>query len=188
VVDAVRHGLSNREIAKRRGVSLDAIKYHVANAIAKLDMDRRADLIHWVGAPKSSAFNPKEERMSSKQNVLGLGQVSRSVADITQSEAWYRDVLGMTHLFTFGNLAFFSLGESRLMLSQGDEPPVAESILYLRVEDINAAHEQLRERGVEFVNAPHMIHKHADGTEEWMVFFNDLEQRPLALMATVSGR
>ena len=28
-----------------------------------------------------------------------------------------------------------------------------------------------------------MIHRHADGTEEWMAFFNDLEGRPLAIMA-----
>jgi hypothetical protein len=34
-----------------------------------------------------------------------------------------------------------------------------------------------------FVNAPHMIHKHADGTEEWMAFFSDNEGRPLAIMA-----
>ncbi|MBW8749683.1 MAG: hypothetical protein JF584_19435, partial [Acidobacteria bacterium] len=30
VVEAVRHGMSNRDIAARRGISLDAVKYHVA--------------------------------------------------------------------------------------------------------------------------------------------------------------
>jgi hypothetical protein len=39
--------------------------------------------------------------------------------------------------------------------------------------------------GVKFLNAPHMIHTHADGTEEWMCFFEDLEGRPLALMSQV---
>jgi hypothetical protein len=27
-----------------------------------------------------------------------------------------------------------------------------------------------------------MIHRHDDGTEEWMAFFNDNEGRPLAIM------
>jgi hypothetical protein len=36
---------------------------------------------------------------------------------------------------------------------------------------------------VEFINAPHMIHRHEDGTEEWMAFFNDNEGRPLGIMS-----
>jgi methylmalonyl-CoA/ethylmalonyl-CoA epimerase len=28
-----------------------------------------------------------------------------------------------------------------------------------------------------------MIHRHADGTEEWMAFFKDPEGRPMAIMA-----
>jgi len=41
------------------------------------------------------------------------------------------------------------------------------------------------ERGVECINVPHMIHRHEDGTEEWMAFFKDPEERPLALMSQV---
>jgi hypothetical protein len=48
------------------------------------------------------------------------------------------------------------------------------------------AYDELQKRGVEFINAPHMIHRHEDGTEEWMAFFNDPEGRPLAIMASVS--
>ena len=36
---------------------------------------------------------------------------------------------------------------------------------------------------VKFTNAPHMVHKHEDGTEEWMAFFEDPDGRALALMA-----
>ena len=36
VVEAVRHGMSNPQIASRQGVSLDAVKYHVANALPTL--------------------------------------------------------------------------------------------------------------------------------------------------------
>jgi len=80
-------------------------------------------------------------------------------------------------------LAFFDCGGVRLMLTEEAQAPAAESILYLRVADISAAHEQLRARGVEFISAPHMIHKHADGTEEWMAFFKDPEGRTLAIMS-----
>jgi methylmalonyl-CoA/ethylmalonyl-CoA epimerase len=30
-----------------------------------------------------------------------------------------------------------------------------------------------------------MIHKHADGTEEWMAFFKDPDGRPLGIMSQV---
>ena len=46
-----------------------------------------------------------------------------------------------------------------------------------------AAHAGLTTRGVNFTHAPHMIHRHADGTEEWLAFFEDPDGRPLALMS-----
>ena len=69
------------------------------------------------------------------------------------------------------------------MLSQEAQASSAESILYLRVADIGAVHESLKSRGVEFINAPHMIHRHADGTEEWLAMFKDPEGRPLGIMS-----
>ncbi len=117
-------------------------------------------------------------------NLGPIGQISRSVQDITQSETWYKTVLGLPHLFTFGKLAFFDCGGVRLFLSQ-EETPHVESILYLRVADIQQSFAELKSRGVEFVDQPHLIHKHADGTEEYMTFFKDPEGRLLALMSQV---
>jgi DNA-binding CsgD family transcriptional regulator/catechol 2,3-dioxygenase-like lactoylglutathione lyase family enzyme len=188
VVHAVRHGLSNVQIAKRRGISVDAVKFHVANAIGKLGLVDRRALRHWRGAPKSGALRGGKERedktMETNQSELGpIGQVSRTVRDIKEAEAWYRNVLGLRHLYTFGSLAFFDCGGTRLYLSAESGASAAESILYFRVADIAAKHAELLSRGVEFKGAPHMIHRHADGTEEWMAFFSDPEGRPLALMA-----
>ena len=183
-VHAVRHGLTNRRIAELRGISEDAVKYHVANAIAKLGLDNRKALRCWVGAPKESPMNQPETVSEASIPVHGLGQVSRSVRDIQESEAWYRDVLRLDHLYTFDKLAFFDCGGTRLMLNQADELNASESLLYLRVENIKATHQDLEQRGVEFINPPHMIHQHEDGTEEWMAFFKDPEGRPLAIMAT----
>ena len=121
-----------------------------------------------------------------EQNIkLGaLGQVARTVKDISATRTWYGEVLGLTHLYSFGNLAFFDCGGVRLFLSEGDGP-ASESILYFQVDDIRAAHADLAKRGVQFTHAPHMIHRHENGQEEWMAFFNDNEGRPLAIMSRV---
>jgi DNA-binding CsgD family transcriptional regulator/catechol 2,3-dioxygenase-like lactoylglutathione lyase family enzyme len=184
VAEFVRHGLSNRAIAERLGVSVDAVKYHVANALSKLNLDDRSALRRWDGVAKSSLLHGKERAMD--ELTLGpIGQIGRTVKDIRSAEAFYRDKLQLPHLFTFGNLAFFDCGGVRLFLSQGDGE-VAASIVYFSVPDIHAANEDLRARGVKFTDAPHMIHKHADGVEEWMNFFEDDEGRPLAIMSRVA--
>jgi len=113
-----------------------------------------------------------------------IGQIARTVRDIDAAREWYAEVLGLKELFSFDKMAFFDCGGTRLYLQAADEP-TAESILYLRAVDILAAHAELTARGVEFLGAPHMVHRHGDGTEEWMAFFKDPEGRPLALMSQV---
>lgn len=184
VVEAVRHGMTNPEIARRLGHSNDAVKYHLANAMRKLGFTRRAEIRAWTGICRDSHLHGKEHDMSEPLALGPIGQISRSVAEIGAATAFYRDTLGLPFLYAFGNLAFFDCGGTRLFLSEGDGGP-AESILYFRVPDIHAAHAQLGERGAIFIDAPHMIHRHEDGTEEWMAFFNDNEGRPLAIMAQV---
>lgn len=118
-------------------------------------------------------------------NAFGtIGQLSRSVADIAAAEAWWRDVLGMPHLYTYGPLAFFDCGGVRLMLS-AEAGQAQVNVIYFRVSDIAASHAELSGRGVVFIEGPHMIHRHADGLEEWMAFFSDNEGRPLAIMSQV---
>ena len=122
--------------------------------------------------------------MTLTDSYMMLAQVARTVRSVEESRIWYRDTLGLSELYTFPGLAFFDLGGVRLMLSEeGDGSQ--DSILYLRVPDVHAAKEELEGRGVNFTHAPHMIHRHEDGTEEWMTFFQDDEGRPLALMTQV---
>jgi len=185
VTELVRHGLTNPKIATLMGVSVDAVKFHVANVLAKLGLENRRAIRHWPGIVKSSPLNAGSTDMTQPVSLGPIGQIARSVKDIKAAEAWYRDVLKLPHLFTFGNLAFFDCNGVRLFLSQDDAAPASESILYFRVPDIQATHAELKSRGVEFSDAPHLIHKHADGTEEWMNFFKDPEGRPLAIMAQV---
>ncbi|HEX4388047.1 MAG TPA: LuxR C-terminal-related transcriptional regulator [Steroidobacteraceae bacterium] len=182
-VHAVQHGLTNREIARRRGISVDAVKTHVANAVAKLGLPDRRALRAWFRPPAASALTRRAAAMDTNDVLGPLAQIARTVRDLKASEGWYRDRLGLKHLYTFGTLAFFDLGGTRLMLSE--QPLAGESVLYLRVADIRASCAALAARGVEFAAAPHLIHRHADGTEEWLAHFNDLEGRPLGLLSRV---
>lgn len=186
VVEAVRHGLTNPDIAARLGVSTDAIKYHVANALQKLGFTSRVELRLWDGVRRDSNLSRMELQMETPVTLGPVGQIARSVKDVAAARRWYGEVLGLTHLYSFGNLAFFDLAGTRLFLSEGDGAP-SESILYFRVPDVRTAHAQLAQRGVTFTHAPHMIHRHEDGTEEWMAFFKDNEDRPLAIMAQAKG-
>jgi len=182
VVEAVRHGMTNPEIAKRQGVSTDAVKYHVANALQKLGLSNRADLRRWTGVKRDSCMFKQEITMEQDVRLGAVGQIARSVKDIAAAQSWYRDVLGLEHLYSFGNLAFFDCGGLRLFLSEGDGS-ASDSIIYFSVDDVRSASSALATRGVEFINAPHLVHRHEDGVEEWMAFFKDNEERPLAIMS-----
>jgi DNA-binding CsgD family transcriptional regulator/catechol 2,3-dioxygenase-like lactoylglutathione lyase family enzyme len=187
VVEAVRHGLGNRAIAERQGVSLDAVKFHVANVLAKLGLENRKALQMWDGVARGSAMQAKGKTMTEQVTLGALGQVSRKVRDIAAARKWYGEVLGLPHLYSFGDLAFFDMGGTRLFLSQAEDAGEGESILYFRVPDIHAAQTALAARGAQFTHAPHMIHAHADGTEEWMAFLTDNDGRPLGIMAQVKS-
>ena len=134
VVEAVRHGLSNPQIAKRQGVSLDAVKYHVANALLKLGLSSRAELRRWDGVHEGSAIKQrrKEAAMPTNTNPTGLAQICRTTAHLEAAKSFYGDTLGLPLLYAFPGMAFFQLGETRLYLQQMDKA-APESILYLRV-------------------------------------------------------
>jgi len=113
-----------------------------------------------------------------------IGQIAMAVKDLNRAVAFYRDALGMRFLFQVPpGLAFFDCGGVRLMI---EVPPEKEfdhpgSILYCKVDDIDRAYADLRSRGVDFRDAPHLIAKLPDH-ELWMAFFSDGEGNTLALM------
>ena len=123
-----------------------------------------------------------------------IGQIALRVHDVPAAVTFYRDALGMRHLFsapTPGSgdapgMAFFDCGGIRLLLGrpEGDADDHPGSILYFRVVDILAAHEALAARGVRFVEEPRKV---ADlgRTELWLAFFRDPWENPLALMSEV---
>jgi DNA-binding CsgD family transcriptional regulator/catechol 2,3-dioxygenase-like lactoylglutathione lyase family enzyme len=188
VADMVRHGMGNGEIARRRGTSRDAVKFHLGNVTGKLGLDGRASLRAWPGIPADSLRHERRPVSMPTSLALGaLGQISMPISDVKRSTAFYRDVLGLVQLYTFGDLTFFACAGTRLFLTAAREaprPPSATS-LYFSVPEIGSAHEELSSRGVEFEGAPHLIHTHEDGTEEWMAFFREPDRNLLAIMSRV---
>jgi methylmalonyl-CoA/ethylmalonyl-CoA epimerase len=113
-----------------------------------------------------------------------LGQVALTVRDVASSVVFYRDKVGLRFLFEAGpTLAFFDLGGVRLMLSapEGTFTPGSSTVLYIRVQDIEASFREMRERGVEFVDQPHLVASMPDH-DLWMTFFRDPDEHTLALM------
>jgi methylmalonyl-CoA/ethylmalonyl-CoA epimerase len=119
-----------------------------------------------------------------------IGQIAIPVQDMPRAVAFYRDVLGMRHLFDAGpKLSFFDCGGVRLML---DIPEQAEfrhpaSVLYYKVDDIAAAHRELVEKGVRFADTPHVIAK-MPTYDLWMTFARDTEGNVFALMSEATNR
>lgn len=113
-----------------------------------------------------------------------IGQIAILVKDVTRATDFYRDKLAMKYLFAAGNLAFFDCGGIRIMLDKPENFEAKTSIIYFKVPEINEAHEQMKARGVEFVDKPHLIARLPDH-DLWMTFFRDSEGNMLGLMSEV---
>ncbi len=118
-----------------------------------------------------------------------IGQISVTVHDLERATAFYRDTLGVKHLFTVPKMAFFDCDGLRLMLAVPEKPEFdhPSSILYFKVGDIQAAHETLVARGVLFELGPTLIAPMATH-DLWMAFFRDSENNVLALMSEAPKR
>ena len=113
-----------------------------------------------------------------------IGQIAITVSDLEKAVAFYRDALGMKHLFNAPpSMAFFAAGGVRLMLSRPEKPDSERfgCALYFKVADIQAARDALATRGVVFEVEPHRIAKMPDH-ELWMAFFRDPDRNLLALV------
>jgi methylmalonyl-CoA/ethylmalonyl-CoA epimerase len=118
--------------------------------------------------------------------IENIGQVAIRARDLPAAVAFYRDMLGLDFLFEAGTLAFLMCGDVRLMLAvpENDTVDHESSTVYFRVPDIQAAYSRLSERGVPFVDEPHLIAKLPDH-ELWMVFFRDPDGNLMGLMSEV---
>jgi methylmalonyl-CoA/ethylmalonyl-CoA epimerase len=113
-----------------------------------------------------------------------IGQIYVRARDVDRAVRFYRDVLGMPFLFQAPpQMAFFQCGATSVMLGVPTTPEVDHpaSLVYYLVPDIASAHTTLRDRGVEFITEPHLVHRAPD-YELWLADFRDSEGNVLALM------
>ena len=115
-----------------------------------------------------------------------IGQIAINVHDTTRAVEFYRDSLGLKLLFTAGQLAFFDCGGVRLMLSPPEKPEFdhPSSILYFKVDEIQAAYDRLVHRGVKIEDQPHVVARMPDH-DLWLAEFRDSEGNLMALMSEV---
>lgn len=119
-------------------------------------------------------------------SLTRIGQIAINAHDVDRATAFYRDVLGLPHLFRAGQLSFFDCGGVRLMLDKPEKPEFdhASSIIYFQVGDIRSAYERMKQSGARFEDEPHVIAQ-MPKYDLWMTFFRDSEDNLLALMSEV---
>jgi methylmalonyl-CoA/ethylmalonyl-CoA epimerase len=112
-----------------------------------------------------------------------IGQIAFGVQDVDRAEAFYRDTLGLRHLYRFGDLTFFDCGGVRLLLEKTSDPEHTRhgSPVYFACTDIALTVRELQQRGVRFISMPHLIAQMEDH-DLWMAFFEDPDGHTLALM------
>lgn len=117
-----------------------------------------------------------------------IGQIAVNAHNLDRALEFYRDKLGMKHLFTVPpKMAFFDCDGVRLMLSLPDKPEFdhPSSIIYFKVDDIQQAFQTLADRGVKFEEQPVFVANM--GTYDlWMAAFRDSENNLLAMMSEVA--
>lgn len=126
--------------------------------------------------------------MANRVGIEGIGQIAIAVNDVDRSVDFYENTLGLKLLFRAPpGLAFFDCGGVRLMLTipQGEGIDHSTSIIYYKVDDIEAATANLKAKGVSFVHDPQMTAKMEDH-ELWIGFLRDPDENLIGIMAEIS--
>jgi catechol 2,3-dioxygenase-like lactoylglutathione lyase family enzyme len=124
---------------------------------------------------------------SEPPGITGFAQVALSVRDLEKAVAFYRDVLGLTFLFSAPpSLAFLQCGPTRVMLSGDPQAKPADGgpILYYAVGDIHAAFAAITANGAPVKETPKAIAK-VGGREVWLGFTEDPDGHLVGLMSEV---
>jgi methylmalonyl-CoA/ethylmalonyl-CoA epimerase len=116
---------------------------------------------------------------------MRLHQVAQRAEDLGRATAFYSRLLGSEPIATFDppGLVFFDIDGVRLLLDRA----APSALVYLGVDDVRAAIDDLRADGVEVLAEPHVIFRDDEGTfgaaehDEWMAFVKDSEGNTIGL-------
>lgn len=126
------------------------------------------------------------ERIHAAVHFDRIGQIAITVDDLARAKNFYQNTLGMTFLFDAGKMAFFQCGNVRLMIGTAERPaPRGGTILYFKVDDIQATYTALLAQGVVFTQNPHHVTKMPDH-DLWMAFLKDPDDNTIGIMCEVA--
>jgi predicted enzyme related to lactoylglutathione lyase len=131
-----------------------------------------------------SLTKSKNTSMSNKHKLSEIRQIAITVSDVSTALPFYRDVLGLTFLFSPSpNLAFLEAGSVRIMLStpQGAGTVGHNSIIYFKVTDIVPVHAEILGRGASNERDPQLAAKLPEH-ELWISFVRDPDGNLIGLM------
>jgi methylmalonyl-CoA/ethylmalonyl-CoA epimerase len=119
-----------------------------------------------------------------------IKQIAVPVRDVKEATRFYRDTLGLTHLFDAPPaLSFFDCGGVRLMLAgpdaQGKDGDQQHPVLYYDVSDIRKAHAKIKSSGATSIEDPHIIAR-MNGREVWIASVSDGQGNVVSLMSEVA--
>jgi methylmalonyl-CoA/ethylmalonyl-CoA epimerase len=118
-----------------------------------------------------------------------IRQIALPVRDIGEATRFYRDTLGMRHLFDAPPaLSFFDCGGVQLMLAgpaaQGKDGEQQHAVLFYDVRDIKATHAKIKSSGAKSLEEPRVITR-MNGREIWISSVSDGQGNVVGLMSDV---
>ena len=122
-----------------------------------------------------------------KTALSKIRQIALPVRDITEAKRFYRETLGMRHLFDAPPaLSFFDCGGVQLMLAgpegQGKDGDQQHSVLFYDVADIKDTHARIKSSGAESLEEPRVIAR-MNGREIWISSVSDGQGNVVGLMS-----
>lgn len=123
-------------------------------------------------------------------NLSRIKQIAVPVDDVEKARTFYRDVLGMQHLFDAPPaLSFFDCSGIRLMLSgpaaQGKDGDKQHAVLFYDVSDIKTTYASIKAAGAPSYAEPHIIAR-MNGREVWIAELGDGQGNHVSLISEVA--
>ena len=124
-----------------------------------------------------------------KVSLSKVRQIALPVRDIVGATRFYRETLGMRHLFDAPPaLSFFDCGGVQLMLAgpeaQGKDGEEQHAVIFYDVSDITGTHAKIKSAGAKSLEEPRVITR-MNGREIWISSFSDGQGNVVGLMSDV---
>ena len=118
-----------------------------------------------------------------------IKQIAIPVHSVDNAKAFYRDTLGMRHLFDAPPaLSFFDCGGVQLMLAgpeaQGKDGDQQHPVLFYDVSDIKKTHAWIKSSGAKSLEEPRVVMR-SNGREIWISSVSDGQGNVVGLMSDV---